>query len=185
MLSGRPTDLARAPCDGAPDGLILGSSPRMTVNDTSAFDGTACDHRGMEHHRLRKYRGPETWARVREAYIAGESAPSVARRFDVGLSNLRRRAMAEGWTRTRIAERLDLKPLRGGAEAAGPPAIAPLALLESLPEPPWVDPEVAIGRAMRRVTWLVSEGRAAEARALAGAVEALERMWSAEILRGR
>ena len=53
----------------------------------------------MEHHRLRKYRGPETWDRVRQAYVAGESAPSVARRFDVGLSNLRRRAMAEGWTR--------------------------------------------------------------------------------------
>ncbi|GAA0868944.1 hypothetical protein GCM10009116_07960 [Brevundimonas basaltis] len=138
----------------------------------------------MEHHRLRKYRGPETWARVREAYIAGESAPSVARRFDVGLSNLRRRAMAEGWTRSRIAEQLDLRPVRGGADPA-PVAIAPLAVLETLPEPPWVDPELAIGRALRRVTWLVSEGRAAEARALAKAVEALERMWAGETLRTR
>ena len=115
----------------------------------------------MEHHRLRKYRGPETWARVRAAYIAGESAPSVAQRFDVGLSNLRRRAMTEGWTRNRIAARMDLKPVRGGADAPSP-AIAPLAVLEAEPEPPWVDPEVASGRALRRMTWLVSEGRAAE-----------------------
>lgn len=136
----------------------------------------------MEHHRLRKYRGPETWARVREAYVAGESAPSVARRFDVGLSNLRRRAMAEGWTRSRIAERLDLKPVRGGVEAPSP-AITPLAMLEAEPEPPYVDPEIATGRALRRVTWLVSEGRAAEARALAQAVEAMERMWAGESMR--
>ncbi len=136
----------------------------------------------MEHHRLRKYRGPETWARVRAAYIAGESAPSVARRFDVGLSNLRRRAMAEGWTRNRIAARMDLKPVRGGADAPSP-AIAPLAVLEAEPEPPWVDPEVASGRALRRMTWLVSEGRAAEARALAQAVEAMERMWAGESMR--
>jgi len=136
----------------------------------------------MEHHRLRKYRGPETWARVREAYVAGESAPSVARRFDVGLSNLRRRAMAEGWTRNRIAGRMDLKPVRGGAEAPSP-AIAPLAVLEAKPEPPWVDPEIATGRALRRMTWLVSEGRAAEARALAQAVEAMERMWAGEPMR--
>ncbi|MBX9460458.1 MAG: hypothetical protein KL785_04540 [Brevundimonas sp.] len=136
----------------------------------------------MEHHRLRKYRGPETWARVREAYIAGESAPSVARRFDVGLSNLRRRAMAEGWTRSRIAEQLDLKPVRGGAGPA-PPALAPLVLLETQPEPPWIDPELAAGRALRRVTWLVSEGRAAEARALAKSVEAMERLWTGEYLR--
>ena len=136
----------------------------------------------MEHHRLRKYRGPETWARVREAYVAGESAPSVARRFDVGLSNLRRRAMAEGWTRSRIAEQLDLKPVRGGS-APAPSALAPLVLLETQPEPPWIDPELAAGRALRRVTRLVSEGRAAEARALAKSVEAMERLWAGEFLR--
>jgi hypothetical protein len=58
-----------------------------------------------------------------------------------------------------------------------------LAVLESLPQPPWVDPDVAIGRALRRVSWLVSEGRATEARALAKAVEALERMWAGETMR--
>jgi hypothetical protein len=89
----------------------------------------------MEHHRLRKYRGPETWARVKAAYVAGESAPSVARRFYVGLSNLRRRAMAEGWTRRRIAPQLDLRPVRGGA-ADPPPALAALSLAGDAAEPP-------------------------------------------------
>ncbi len=143
----------------------------------------------MEHYRLRKYRGPATWVRVRAAYVAGESAPSVARRFDVGLSNLRRRAMAEGWTRNRIAERLDLKPLRGGADDPAP-ALAALSLTGEPAEPPWIDPEVAVERALRRAAWLLSQGQAAEATALMRAAEALERKWeekglAASMARGR
>ena len=133
----------------------------------------------MDHYRLRKYRGPETWAQVRKAYVAGESAPSVARRFDVGLSNLRRRAMAEGWTRSRIAERLDLKPLRGGADDP-PPALRALAELEALPETPRISADAAIMKAVRRAAWLVSQGQAAEAGALLRAAEALDRMKWAE-----
>ncbi|MFN3931093.1 MAG: hypothetical protein ACK4JY_05015 [Brevundimonas sp.] len=132
----------------------------------------------MEHYRLRKYRGPETWAQVRKAYVAGESAPSVARRFDVGLSNLRRRAMAEGWTRARIAERLDLKPVRGGADDPGA-GLTPLAEPADISDLSELDPELALGLALHRATWLVGNGRAGEARALAQAVEALVRMWDA------
>lgn len=128
----------------------------------------------MEHHRLRKYRGADTWARARAAYIAGESGPSVARRFDVGLSNLRRRAMAEGWTRNRIAERLDFKPLRGGADDPSP-ALAALSQAAETAEPPYIHPEVAVARALRRAAWLLSQGQAAEAMALMRAAEALER----------
>lgn len=53
----------------------------------------------MTERREIKQRSPAVWARVREAYLAGEPAASVARRFDVGLGNLRYRANAEGWTR--------------------------------------------------------------------------------------
>lgn len=134
----------------------------------------------MEHHRLRKYRGPETWVRVRAAYVAGESAPSVARRFDVGLSNLRRRAMAEGWTRNRIAEQLDLKPLRGGVDDP-PPALMALAELEALPEMPRIEANAAIAKAVQRAAWLISQGQSAEAGALLRAAEALDRMkWAAK-----
>lgn len=134
----------------------------------------------MEHYSLRKYRGPETWAQVRKAYVAGESAPSVARRFDVGLSNLRRRAMAEGWTRRGIAERLDLRTLRGGADDP-PPALMALAELEAMPETPPIEPRVAVARAVRRAAWLVSQGQTAEATALLRAAEALDRLaWAAK-----
>lgn len=132
----------------------------------------------MDHHRLRKYRGPETWTRVRTAYVAGEPAPSVARRFDVGLSNLRRRAMAEGWTRNRIAETLDLKPVRGAADDPGP-GLEPLQVSTSpadAEDPPWIDPDVAVTRAVRRAAWLVSEGRAVEAQALIRAAEARKQL---------
>lgn len=133
----------------------------------------------MEHYRLRKYRGPETWAQVRKAYVAGESAPSVARRFDVGLSNLRRRARTEGWTRNKIAERLDLRPLRGGADDPHP-ALMALAELENLPETPQIGPRAAVAKAVRRAAWLISQGKAAEATALLRAADALKKLeWAA------
>lgn len=129
----------------------------------------------MEHHRLRKYRGPETWARVRQAYIAGESAPSCARRFDVGLANLRRRAIAEGWTRKVIAARLDLKPIRGGADDPG----GGLQALAEWGEPPAVDPHQALSDAVRRAAGLLSQGKTDEANALLRAATALDRLrWS-------
>jgi hypothetical protein len=127
----------------------------------------------MEHHRLRKYRGPETWRRVREAYIAGESGPSVARRFDVGLANLRRRAIEEGWTRKAIAARIDLKPLRGEPDAPGT-GITALSQVETvLPDVP---PRDALFLAVRRASALLAQGQAGEAAALLRAAEALERL---------
>lgn len=133
----------------------------------------------MQHHRLRKYRGPETWDRVRQAYIAGESAPSVARRFDVGLANLRRRAMAEGWTRKCIARQLDLKPLRGEADDPGP-ALRALLSRETVPDGPPILPREALAQAVRRAARLISQGQAAEAAVLLRAAEALERLsWAA------
>ena len=42
----------------------------------------------------------EVWARVREDYLAGWSAPDCCRRYGVGLSALRARAAREGWRRS-------------------------------------------------------------------------------------
>ena len=56
----------------------------------------------MTERRIIKQRSPAVWARVKEAYLAGEPAASVARRFDVGLGNLRFKANAEGWTRKAV-----------------------------------------------------------------------------------
>ena len=129
----------------------------------------------MDHYRLRKYRGPETWARVREAYLAGEPAPSVARRFDVGLANVRKKASREGWTRHAMARRHDLTPLRGAPDGP-PPAIGPLPDALTLPFEPNERP-VRIAEAMEhaaaRAAWLLTEGRAAEAEVLIRAARGL------------
>ena len=81
--------------------------------------------------------------------------------------------------RNRIAERLDLKSLRGGADAP-PPAIGALTELDALPDTPFIEPHTAIAKAVRRAAWLVSQGQSAEAVALLRAAEALERLgWAA------
>lgn len=74
----------------------------------------------MDHFRLRKYRGPKVWAKVREAYEAGESGPSCTRRFDVGLANLRKKARLEGWTRRHQAERADRELPREDSAVVAP-----------------------------------------------------------------
>jgi hypothetical protein len=132
----------------------------------------------MDHHALRKYRGPEIWARVRKAYLAGESAPSVARRFDVGLGNLRKRASAEGWTRSRAALNTDLKPERAAAAGA---AEVPELPADEAPEYP-VGTREALKRAAERAAWLIAEGRGAEAMVLVRAAEALSNLVDARDL---
>lgn len=130
----------------------------------------------MDHFRLRKYRGPETWARVREAYLAGEPAPAVARRFDVSLDNLRKKASREGWTRAAMARRFDLKPVRGAPDGPAP-AVGPLeAVALTLPPEPEERPvpvPEAVRLAVARSSWLLAEGRVAEAHAIIRAAQAL------------
>jgi len=138
----------------------------------------------MEHFRLRKYRGPETWAKVREAYLAGEPAPAVARRFDVGLANLRKKASREGWTRNLEARRHDLKPIRGDRDPP-PPAIGPLnpgdpigrALanlhLPTEPDDRPIKVREALRRAVHHSCRLLAEGRIPEAHATLRAAQAL------------
>jgi hypothetical protein len=46
-----------------------------------------------------RIRSDETWARARDAYLAGETAEEVAFRFDLTLGSLRHRARQEGWRR--------------------------------------------------------------------------------------
>lgn len=132
----------------------------------------------MDHYRLRKYRGPETWAKVREAYLAGEPAPSVALRFDVGLASIRKKASREGWTRHAMARRYDLKPIRGAPD--GPrPAIGPLPDALNLAFEPNERPVrvvEAVERAAARAAWLLSEGRAGEAEVLIRAAKSLSEL---------
>ena len=52
-----------------------------------------------EEPQGRKSPPDEVWARVREEYLAGWSAPECCRRHGVGLTSLRERAAREGWRR--------------------------------------------------------------------------------------
>ena len=119
----------------------------------------------MKHLTPRKHRGPEVWAKVKAAYLAGEPAPSVCRRFDVGLANLRRRAGAEGWTRIDAALRTD------GCEAAT------ISVIDAIDAPTYfVTPDDALERAAQRASWLLAEGRGAEAQALVRAARDLSEL---------
>ncbi|MBL0948626.1 hypothetical protein [Brevundimonas sp.] len=133
----------------------------------------------MTERRIIKQRSPAVWARVKEAYLAGEPAASVARRFDVGYGNLRFRANAEGWTRKAAmaaeAQEAEAEDRRLAGEAdVEAPLPQPLPLPPEAPIPP-EDLHEALEAATRRAASLLARGRAAEASALLKAAEALDR----------
>lgn len=66
----------------------------------------------MYEGRPRKIRSEDTWQAVRRAWEAGETAASVARRFDVGLDNLWRRRASEGWRRREAPDPIP-EPMEG------------------------------------------------------------------------
>ena len=72
----------------------------------------------MDEGRPRKLRSEETWQAVRRGWEAGETAASLARRYDVGLSNLWRRRASERWKRRETADP-DPEPLEGWDRHAG------------------------------------------------------------------
>ncbi|CAN5292838.1 hypothetical protein BH10PSE2_BH10PSE2_22400 [soil metagenome] len=68
--------------------------------------------------RPARYAAPaEVWARVRDDYLGGLSAPACCRRHGVGLSALRDRAGREGWRR---ADRPWTPPVPPSAPPPGP-----------------------------------------------------------------
>ena len=121
----------------------------------------------MDHYTPRKYRGPETWALVRDAYLSGEPARLVCQRFDVSYANLRAKASREGWTRSAFAGATDLS----GARRSPPPQH------RAPPEPPPpVTTETALDAAMNRASNALMEGHAGEANAILKAAETFARL---------
>lgn len=129
----------------------------------------------MTERREIKQRSRAVWDRAKAAYLAGEPAASVARRFDVGYGNLRYRAHAEGWTRKAALARADAEAaeeaarLDGGGDEAAPGA-APAGDLEPS------GPRAARRRAVARASALLAAGRAMEATAMLKAAESLARL---------
>jgi len=138
--------------------------------------------RGMEHYAPRKYRGPETWALVRDAYLSGEPAKLVCQRFDVSYANLRAKASREGWTRRAYAGATDVTGVRRTfvRETAGqepPPTLehhAPISRPD--PEPAPQTPRDALQAGMARASQALAAGRAQEATAILKATETFARL---------
>lgn len=119
----------------------------------------------MEHYHLRKYRGPEVWKRARVAYEEGQTGPEVARRHDVGLANLRKKAAREGWSRKHQAAAADraLLDLPVPAEATAACDVP-------------TRPAAALAAAVARASSALADGRAAEAAGLLRAAGSLARL---------
>ena len=102
--------------------------------------------------------GPRAWALIRDAYLSGLSAPTVAARFGISVCALRKRARREGWTKAAAANGL----IPRAPEPLGQPATRRLAALPS---------EAQVVRA--HVIPLRIEGRELARQALARAAHAL------------
>lgn len=102
----------------------------------------------------------ETWGLIRGAYLSGLSAPTVAARFGVSVTALRKHAAKEGWTKRAFAARQAL------ARSAPPSGPAPVAPADGPPD------EAAVLAAWRAPLHIRPDDLAR--RALAGAAHALK-----------
>jgi hypothetical protein len=96
-----------------------------------------------------KIRGPNTWAAAREMFQAGAAASVVAETFDVGISNLHRRAREEGWRKRDLPDLPD-RPSVPGEESAAAGALP-------------VDVRGAAVAAMSQAARLMTQGQFARA----------------------
>ncbi len=109
---------------------------------------------------------PETWTLIRAAYLSGLSAPTVAARFGVTVSAIRKRAMREGWTKQALAKTRAAAFDAPRADAADDPRRPPTR----------VDPMALARHALLSAAQALAEGRGAQARSLALAAETIARL---------
>lgn len=131
--------------------------PAQTGTDATVADVGGCHTARMTEDTVRTRRNfpAETWAVVRDAYLGGETAESIARRLNMSINTIRKRAGRCGWTHAAHARAIQR------AVEAGPAAPIDLAR--------------ARDAAVAHAAALLSEGRALEASAILRAAEALGR----------
>lgn len=127
--------------------------------------------------------GPQTWGRIREAYLSGLSAPTVAARFGVSVAAIRKRAAREGWTKAAMGDASCVPSWRGaapgpGAQAALPDrlAAAEQPVVEAFRIPLALNPRTLARQSLARAAHALREGRALDAQRMAQAAEAVLRV---------
>jgi tetratricopeptide (TPR) repeat protein len=126
----------------------------------------------------------ETWGLIRGAYLSGLSAPTVAARFGVSVTALRKHAAKEGWTKRAFAARQALArsaPPPGAAAAApaatatdGPPDEA--AVLAAWRAPLHIRPDDLARRALANAAHALKTGEGLNAVRLARAATEIARL---------
>ena len=126
--------------------------------------------------------GPQTWGRIREAYLSGLSAPTVAARFGVSVAAIRKRAAREGWTKAAMGDSPS-PSWRGPApravgEAAFPDPLvaAEQPVVEAFRIPLALHPRTLARQSLARAAHALREGRALDAQRMAHAAEAVLRV---------
>lgn len=102
-----------------------------------------------------------TWELARAAYLGGETAAAVARRFDIGVHNLRQKIHREGWSKRALADAVAF-PGPGGPP---PPPREPLPA-HAVPAPVAPGTEDLMATVLRRARDALTAGRGSEATAL-------------------
>jgi hypothetical protein len=128
---------------------------------------------------------PETWSLIRGAYLSGLSAPTVAARFGVSETALRKRARREGWTKRLYAARATPWNLCAGgpgragtapADATAPEAATEAKLLEAWTSPMNIRPDDLARRALANAAHAVKAGEGLNAVRLARAAAEIARL---------
>lgn len=125
----------------------------------------------------------ETWGLIRGAYLSGLSAPTVAARFGVSVTALRKHAAKEGWTKRAFAARQAAErsaapaapvPAASAAPADGPPDEA--AVLAAWRAPLHIRPEDLARRALANAAHALKAGEGLNAIRLARAATEIARL---------
>lgn len=139
--------------------------------------------------------GLTTWHLIRHAYLSGASAPTVAARYGVSVSALRKRAAAEGWTKRDWRRSQSQSPstawdpARDGSGAAlaeagalpgadgdplvRPPTDAEAAFVRNLWPIPALKAGVLARKALALADMALRQGRALDARRFADAARTI------------
>lgn len=118
-----------------------------------------------------RYHGPEVWAVVREAYLAGESCAALADRFGMSQAAIRRRIWLEGWTKRSVVAARDAALLADVAAQAVRAADVEAQVASEAPMEPLTAARAALDEAVK----LIRMGRMSEAAGAARAADVVAR----------